>query len=143
MAIQGTDLLVIDRAGTLYKAPVSSLPTDGTTTFGYAVGAGGTVTQATSKATAVTLNKLTGEITLNAAALAAATIVTFVFNNSQVAVGDQVVCTHHATGTFGAYTINARVTGAGVISVAVRNNSAASLSEAIVIKFNVIKSPTT
>jgi hypothetical protein len=114
----------------------------GTTALGYAAGSGGTVTQATNKATAVTLNKLTGEITMNAAALAAATIVTFVFNNSTVAVGDMIVCTHHATGTFGAYGINARVTGAGAASVAVRNNSAASLSEAIVIKFNVIKSAT-
>jgi hypothetical protein len=113
-----------------------------TTVFGYATGAGGTVTQATSKATAVTLNKLTGEITMNAAALAAATIVTFVFNNSTMAAGDMIVCTHHATGTFGAYGINARVTGVGAASVAVRNNSAASLSEAIVIKFTVIKSAT-
>jgi cell shape-determining protein MreC len=115
----------------------------GTTVLGYGTGAGGTVTQATSKATAVTSNKLSGEITMNAAALLAATIVTFVFNNSTVAVGDQIVCTHHSGGTFGAYAINARVTGAGAVSVAVRNNSAASLSEAIVIKFNVIKSAIT
>ena len=75
-----------------------------------------------------------------AASLAAATIVTFVFNNSTLAAGDQVVCTHHAGGTFGAYTINGRVTGAGAASVAVRNNSAASLAEAIVLKITVIKS---
>jgi hypothetical protein len=76
---------------------------------------------------------------MNSAALAAATIATFVLNNSTLAAGDQLVCSHHATGTFGAYTINARVTGAGAASIAVRNNSAASLSEAIVIKFSVIK----
>lgn len=142
MAILATDNLVIDRAGTVYKAPVSALPTDGTTKFGYSTGAGGTATQLTSKATAVQLDKLTGEITMNSAALAAAAIATFVFNNSNLAVGDQIVCTHHATGTFGAYTINGRVTGAGAGSIAVRNNSAASLSEAIVIKFTVIKDVT-
>lgn len=108
--------------------------------FGYTTGSGGTIVQATSKATAVTLNKATGEITLAATALAAATIVTFALNNSTLAAGDQLVCTHHATGTFGAYTINGRVTGAGVASIAVRNNSAASLSEAIVIKFTVVRS---
>jgi hypothetical protein len=86
--------------------------------------------------------KLTGEITMNAAALAAATIVTFVFNNNQLAVGDQIVCTHNATGTFGAYTINGRVTGAGAASVAVRNNTAGSLGEAIVVKFSIIKAAT-
>ena len=42
-----------------------------TTGIGYATGAGGTVTQATSKSTAVILNKLTGAITMNAASQAA------------------------------------------------------------------------
>jgi hypothetical protein len=111
----------------------------GTTALGYSTGAGGTVIQATSKATAVTLNKLTGEITMNGAALAAATIVTFVLNNSALVVGDQIVCTHHSAGTFGAYSINGRVTGTGAASIAVRNNSASSLSEAIVVKFSIIK----
>jgi hypothetical protein len=59
-----------------------------------------------------------------------------------LAAGDQLVCTHHATGTFGAYSINGRVTGAGAGSIAVRNNSASSLSEAIVIKFSIIKAVT-
>lgn len=75
-------------------------------------------------------------------ALAAATVVTFTLNNSQAAVGDQVVTSHHSGGTVGPYLINARVTGAGVISIAVRNTSAGSLSEAIVIKFSIIKAVT-
>jgi hypothetical protein len=111
----------------------------GSTAFGYSAGAGGVVTQATSKATAVTLNKLTGEVTMNAAALAAGAIATFVLNNSQAAAGDMIVCSHHSGGTVGPYLINGRVTGAGACSVAVRNTSAASLSEAIVIKFSIIK----
>jgi len=110
--------------------------------FGYSTGAGGTVTQATSKATAVTLNKLTGEITLNAAALAAATVVTFVLNNSTAAAGDMLLVSHHSGGTVGPYLLNGRVTGAGVCSVSVRNTSAGSLSEAIVVKFAVIKAAT-
>lgn len=113
----------------------------GTTALGYAVGAGGTITQLTNKSTAVALNKLAGEITMNGAALAAAAIATFTLNNNQLAVGDQLVCTHHATGTFGAYGIAGRVTGAGTASISVRNNSAGSLSEALVIKFTVIKAP--
>lgn len=140
MAVQSTDLIIIERAGVAYKEAAGNIPNAGVMPVGYAAGAGGIITQATSKATAVTLNKLSGEITMNAAALAAATIVTFVFNNSQLVAGDQLVCTHHSGGTFGAYTINGRVTGAGAASIAVRNNSAASLSEAVVIKFNVIRS---
>lgn len=110
--------------------------------FGYAAGAGGTITQATSKSTAVALNKLTGEITMNAAALAAAAIVTFTLNNSTVAAGDMLHAVHHSGGTVGPYLITARVTGVGVCTITVRNTSAASLSEAIVIKFAVIKSAT-
>lgn len=112
----------------------------GTTVFGYSTGAGGTVTQATSKTTAVTLNKLSGEITLATGALAAGAIATFTLNNNQVAAGDQIVTSHHSGGTVGPYLINGRVTGAGVCSIAIRNTSAASLNEAPVIKFNVIKS---
>lgn len=115
-------------------------PTGALTIFGYAAGNGGVVTQATNKTTAVTLNKATGEITMNAAALAAAAVVVFTLNNSTLVAGDQLIVTHHAGGTFGPYLINARVTGNGAASIAVRNTGAASLSEAIVIKFTVVKS---
>jgi hypothetical protein len=141
MALQSTDLIIVERSGVAYKATAADMHS-GVLPVGYGTGAGGTVTQLTSKATAVTLNKLTGEITMNAAALAAATIVSFTINNSTAAVGDQIIATHHAVGTFGAYGIAARVTSAGVITVSVRNNSAASLSEAIVLKVTVFKAAT-
>lgn len=112
------------------------------TAFGYSAGAGGTVAQSGNKSTAVTLNKLTGEITMVNAALAAGAIATFVLNNSTVAAGDQLVTSHHSGGTVGPYLINGRVTGPGAASIAVRNTSAASLSEAVVIKFSVIKAVT-
>lgn len=73
---------------------------------------------------------------------AAAGIVSFTLNDNQIVAGDQLVCSHHATGTFGAYGINGRVTGTGVGVVTVRNNSAGSLSEALVIKFSVIRAVT-
>jgi hypothetical protein len=114
----------------------------GTTVFGYATGAGGTIAQTGNKSTAVTLNKLTGEITMVNSALAAAAIVTFTLNNSTVAAGDMLLAVHHSAGTVGPYLITPRVTGAGVCTMTVRNTSAASLSEAIVIKFAVIKSAT-
>lgn len=112
------------------------------TVFGNVTGSGGTVTQATNKSTAVTLNKATGEITMASAALAAGAIATFVLNNSTLAAGDMIVTSHHSGGTIGPYLINARVTGNGAASIAVRNTSAGSLSEAIVIKFTVIKAVT-
>lgn len=111
--------------------------------FGFRLGSGGTVTQATSKSTAVTLDKITGEITMHNAALAAATIVSFTLNNGLVEASDQVVCTHHSGGTIGAYTINGRATGAGTAQITIRNNTAGSLGEAVVVKFAVIKTVAT
>lgn len=109
---------------------------------GYITGEGGTVTQATSKATAVTLNKKCGQITMNAAALAAATTVTFVLTNSAIAATDLLVLNHDAGGTAGSYLLNAQC-GAGSVSINVRNVTAGSLAEAIVIGFAVIKASIT
>lgn len=112
-----------------------------TGTVGYATGAGGTVTQATDKATGVTLNKAVGAITMNGAALAADTTVSFVLTNSVIAAGDLIVVNHTGTGTFGAYTVNAR-SASGSATIDVRNVTAGSLSEAIVLSFAVIKGVT-
>lgn len=124
------------------KAPLAAPPFTGAVTttgsYGFATGAGGTVTQLTNKATGVTLSKAHGLVTMNAAALAAATIVSHTLTNTAIAATDQVVCTHVSGGTSGAYTINA-FPGAGSAVVAVRNNTAGSLSEAIVYRFTVVK----
>lgn len=106
--------------------------------IGYATGAGGTVTQATSKTTGVTLNTSTGQITMNAAALAAGAVVSFNAANSSVAANDIIVVNHISGGSLGSYTINAR-TSAGQITFDVKNTFTGSLSEAIVIAYAVIK----
>jgi hypothetical protein len=108
---------------------------------GYITGEGGTVTQATSKATAVTLNKKCGRITMHNASLAAATTVTFTLTNSTIAATDLLVLNHVSGGTAGAYLLNAQA-AAGSASINVRNVTAGSLSEAIVIGFAVIKAVT-
>lgn len=66
---------------------VSTNPTGG---VGYATGAGGAVTQATSRTTGVTLNKVCGQITLVSAA-GSATPASFTVTNSTVAAGDTIV----------------------------------------------------
>ena len=108
---------------------------------GYITGEGGTVTQATSKATAVTLNKKCGQITMNAASLAADTTVTFTLTNSTIAATDLLVLNHASGGTAGAYLLNAQA-AAGSASINVRNVTAGALAEAIVIGFAVIKAVT-
>lgn len=113
----------------------------GTGKQGYAIGAGGTVTQATSKATGVTLSKSTGQITLNNAALAADTTVSFTLTNTVIEAGDILIMNHISAGTAGSYLLNAQSV-AGSASINVRNITAGSLSEAIVIAFAVIKAVT-
>ena len=108
---------------------------------GYITCEGGTVTQATSKSTAVTLNKKCGTVTLNNAALAADAIVSFTLTNSTIAATDVIVLNHASAGTAGKYALNAQA-AAGSASINVTNISAGSLSEAIVIRFAVIKAVT-
>jgi len=132
----GTGLV---RFGDAVSSTGSILSSNATTGVGYATGAGGTVTQATNKATGVTLNKATGLITMNNAALAADTTVTFTLTNSAIAATDTIILNHASAGTAGAYTLNAQV-AAGSAAIKVRNVTAGSLSEAIVIRYTVIKS---
>jgi hypothetical protein len=107
--------------------------------LGYASGAGGTITQSSSKSTGVTLNKLCGTIVMNGAALAAGTIVTFTITDSFVAATDVIHVQHDSVGTIGAYTIMPNTPAAGSFKISVRNNTAGSLSEAIVLRFAIIK----
>ena len=100
---------------------------------------GGTVTQATSKSTGVTLNTESGQITMNNAALAAAAEVSFTVTNSEIAATDVVVVNHGSAGTAGSYLVAANTVAAGSFAITVSNVSAGSLSEAIVINFVALK----
>jgi hypothetical protein len=112
---------------------------DQTNGVGYTPGAGGTVTQATSKSTAVTLNKPSGRVTLNGAALAAGATASFTLNNTTIAEGDTVLLSlSGAMGTFVNYNLWSYV-GAGYVLIAIRNISGGSLSDAPTINFAVIK----
>jgi hypothetical protein len=108
---------------------------------GYATGAGGTQTQGTSKSTTVVLNTVTGEVTMHNAELAADTTVSFTLTNSAVASGDHVLVQHVSGGTVGSYLATA-VAGSGSATVYVRNITASPLSEAVVLKFSVLKAVT-
>jgi hypothetical protein len=145
----GTGLLVFATSPTLITPVIgaatgTSLSTtgnqviSGTGKQGYATGAGGVVTQLTSKATAVTLSRSTGQITLNNAALAASTTVSFTLTNTVIEAGDILIMNHISGGTAGSYVLDAQ-SAAGSASINVRNVSLGSLSEAIVIAFAVIK----
>lgn len=109
--------------------------------IGYAAAAQGTVTQLTSKSTAVTLDKSAGRITMNNASLATATNATFTLNNSTISANDTVILTiSGGQATPGSYNVFANALSAGSVSITLRNISGGSLSEAIVINFCIIHS---
>lgn len=107
--------------------------------LGYTANAQGSVTQLTSKSTAVTLNKSAGVITMNNASLATATNATFTLNNSLISANDTVILTIAGGQTTpGSYNVFANSLAAGSVSITLRNISGGSLSEAIIINFALI-----
>ena len=106
---------------------------------GYSTGTGGAVTQITSKATGVTLNKRCGQITLNNAALSAAAEVSFTLTNSVIAATDVVYVCISSGATAGAYNVQVDAVAAGSCRISITNFSGGPLSEAIVLNFVVIK----
>lgn len=133
LTVGGSERMRIDSSGNVLVTNPAGL--------GYGTGSGGTVTQATSKSTAVTLNKPTGKITTTADALASNTTVAFTFNNSLIAATDNVVFTF-ADGNGYQYLVWAYNMLAGSCTVALRNITAGSLSQALPINFAIIKGAT-
>jgi len=110
--------------------------------IGYSTAAQGAVTQATSKSTGVTLNTSAGRITMNNAALAGATAVSFILTNSSISINDTIiVCiSSNTTGTTaGAYTTYVSYLAAGSALITLRNLTAStSYSEAVIINYAII-----
>lgn len=125
-------------ATTITGATIRSASSSGG--IGYGTGAGGIVTQGSGsgKATAFTLSKVSGQITTDAASLAAATIVSAVWTNTTIAATDVVVVNHVSGGTVGSYTFNVQC-AAGSATLNIRNNTAGALAEALVLSFVVLK----
>lgn len=106
--------------------------------IGYSAGAGGTVTQLTSKSTGVTLNKLCGKITMNNASLAANGEAVFTLTNSFIEATDVVVVCLGSSVSAGRYMVGVATVSAGSCQILITNLSSVA-SEAPVINFAVIK----
>jgi hypothetical protein len=110
--------------------------------IGYSTSAQGAVTQATDKATGVTLNKSAGRITMNNAALAGSTAVSFTLTNNLISANDTIiVCvSSNTTGSAaGAYTTYVSYLATGSALITLRNlTTATSYSEAVIINFCII-----
>jgi len=111
--------------------------------LGYGDSAGGVVTQITSRATGVTLNKICGTITTDTTSLAAEATAAFVVTNSKVKARDVVVLSQKS-GSNGGNTdvfVSAVADGSFTVNVA-NNNAAAGTAEtgAIALNFAIIRS---
>jgi hypothetical protein len=136
--------------GTLDNTPIGATTPStviGTTVYatseiGYSAAGQGAVTQLTSKATGVTLNKSAGRITMHDAALAGSTAVSFILTNSTISINDTIsVCvSSNTTGSAaGAYTTYVSYLAAGSALITLRNlTTATSYSEAVIINFSIV-----
>ena len=106
--------------------------------IGYGTGAGGSVTQLTSRTTGVTLNKPTGAITMFTAA-GSATAATFTVTNSYVAATD-TMSVNQKSGT-NLYNFIVTAVAAGSFNITFYTTGGTA-SDAPVINFNVIKGVT-
>ena len=108
-------------------------------TLGYTLAAEGSVTQATSKSTGVTLNYSTGTITMNNASLATVTNVSFTLTNSYISANDTVILTQvSGAASAGSYNVWVSSLATGSCVITVRNITAGTLSEALVLNFALI-----
>ena len=154
IAVSGTDVVTVGtqgiEAGSFKPGAITAndfadgaLIENAPVGIGYGIGAGGTVTQATSKSTAVTLNKPCGQITMNAAALGSGTTVSFSVNNFLVATSDVVVVNLvSGYGSNSDYRISVSGISAGVFNIVIENRTGGTLSNALVINFAIIKGAT-
>lgn len=126
----------ISSTGNIYSA--GSVLLSSTGTVGYTAGAGGTVSQSGNKSGGVTLNKPSGEITMQNTSLSAATTVNFVLTNSSISATDLLVINQTSTANSGGYYFNA-ICGAGNANIAVRNIMSSAASDAIVLRYAVVK----
>jgi hypothetical protein len=118
------------------------LSSSATGAVGYTTGAGGAVTQITSRSTGVTLSTLCGTITTDSTSLAAAAEATFTVTNTLVVATDVVVCCVKSGGTTSGSTWAAvtRV-AAGAFDITVSNLHASTAdTAALLINFAVLRS---
>lgn len=114
--------------------------------MGHPTGMGGAVTQLTSRTTGVTLNKVTGEITLFAASITGHEADEFTLTNSFIAANDVIMLTIKsgcAVGTRKYYKVNVVSVSAGSCIISIGNIDNATIpatgTDSPVVQFIVLK----
>lgn len=107
--------------------------------IGYDTGAGGTVTQITSRTTSVTINKLCGQIITATNSLANGANASFTVNNSTVAATDTIVLNMNGSSAIPYFIIQV---SAGSFIISYTNNGGLATTTAYTFNFSVVKAVT-
>lgn len=126
--VAGAERMRIDMSGNVLVTSPACL--------GYGAGAGGSVTQTTSKATAVTLNKPTGRIVMHNEVLDAGATTLFFLHNSLIGDFDVVVVNVWGNGS---YKVSVRTSSSGLAFIELTNVNSVSLAEVVHINFDVFR----
>lgn len=128
----------VDLAGN--EVVVKTLSVGGQRPAGYGTGVTpSAVTQATSRATGVTINATSGQITTNTTSLAAGAQATFVVTNSFVNANDMVLLCQKSGSNSTGTDVFVSAVATGSFSITVDNNAAGAETGAIIITFVVVK----
>lgn len=127
--VGGAERLRIDTSGNVLVTSPAGL--------GYGVGAGGTVTQATSKATAVTLNKPCGQIILHPEAVAIGGVRIFYMYNSLISEYDALVLSFvdRGEGVVGDGWIASARMATGVAAITLQNVAGQTIAGSFALNF--------
>ena len=132
---------VIGAATGTSLAVTGLISSSGTAGVGYATGAGGAITQTSSKSAGVTNSNICGQITTTNSSLAAGTSVFFTVTNTLVAATDAVIVNLHSGAAGGGdYLVTVDGVNAGSFRIHYRNLTAGALTDTLVFNFAVIKS---
>lgn len=133
---ESTTGLTVFRKPSIIDGVFNSLMSSGSIGYKNGVGAGGIVTQLTSKTTAVTINKYSGTIVTHNELLAAGASAIFDVNNSNInGLSGVIVGVVRTNNNYSARVISI---SAGRFSVELTNRTASDLSDAVSISFNII-----
>lgn len=141
LQLTGNTLSSTDTNGNINFTPNGTGQVLTTAPTGYGAGAGGTVVQATSRTTGVTLNKVCGQITLfGPTTIGGHGNQEFTLTNSFIGANDVVVVCIKSGITSAQYTVGVTSVSTGSCKIALQNvNNATTPSDTPVLQFAVIK----
>lgn len=142
VVVRGDLVSIQDRSGNEvanFNLTTKQLLISGNGGFGYTNGAGATAAQVSTKGDGITANAPTVQITMNAAALAGNTAVSFTWTSSKIGANDHILVNIVGGVGGGAYNAWSDLRTTGSARIVLKNITGGSLSDAVVLQVSVLK----